>query len=82
MYSNNANSVVNLARLLIRINSENPINTELLVQEFVHEFLSDLGFQLELIEYDTDRNNIVAFFLHTRSCNCNYTFLDAAAMRQ
>ena len=56
MYSKNLSSVINLTRDLIKINSENPYTTELEVQEFLVQFLSDLDFQIEIVEYEKDRN--------------------------
>jgi len=62
MESGKLDSVINLTRRLIKINSENPVTTELQVQECICEYLSNLGFQIELVKYDTDRNNVIAIF--------------------
>jgi len=62
MYSKNLSSVINLTRDLVKINSENPNSTELEVQLYLVQYLSDLGFQIEIIEYAKDRNNIIALY--------------------
>lgn len=54
------NDVIQLTRDLVKINSENPNEHE--IQVFLCKTLASMGFEYELIPYDKDRNNIIAFY--------------------
>jgi acetylornithine deacetylase/succinyl-diaminopimelate desuccinylase family protein len=49
-----------LTQELIRINSENPPGNEREVAKFIKDFLEDLKISTELIEFDSNRFNVVA----------------------
>ncbi len=54
-------SVIALAQKLIRINSE-PQHREFEIEQFLWNYLLNLGFYLEKVPYAEKRNNIVAIF--------------------
>ncbi|MHA1341253.1 MAG: hypothetical protein ACTSRZ_14730 [Promethearchaeota archaeon] len=53
---------IELLRNLIKINSENPNSSELDVQKFLQNFLKNIGFEIYLVPYKKERNNLIALF--------------------
>ena len=52
---------VELTQELVRINSENPPGNEKGVAKYVFDFLADLNFDSELVEFGNNRYNVVAY---------------------
>ena len=53
---------ISITQDLVKINSENPFSTELQVQNYLTNILVEMGFEYDLIEFEKDRNNIIARF--------------------
>jgi len=51
---------IELTQELVRINSENPPGNESQVAKFIKNFLEDLKFSTEIVEFDTNRSNVIA----------------------
>jgi len=51
---------IELTQELIKINSENPPGNETQVAKFIKDFLEDLNFSIELMEFEPNRFNVVA----------------------
>jgi acetylornithine deacetylase/succinyl-diaminopimelate desuccinylase family protein len=51
---------IDLTQELVRINSENPPGNESQVAKFIKDFLEDLGFSTEIVDFDTNRSNVIA----------------------
>jgi len=52
--------VVELAKSLVGINSENPPGNEKAIAFFIKDFLDDLGLETQLIEFGKNRYNLIA----------------------
>lgn len=51
---------VQLTSELVKINSENPINSEKAVTDFISRWLKEAGISFQLQQVEADRNNIIA----------------------
>jgi len=52
---------IELTQELVRINSENPPGNESQVAKFIKDFLEDLKFSTEIVEFDKNRSNVIAY---------------------
>jgi len=51
---------IELTQELVRINSENPPGNESQVAKFIKDFLEDLKLSTEVVDFDTNRSNVIA----------------------
>lgn len=52
---------IELTQELVRINSENPPGNEKQVAYFIHDYLQDLKLEPEIIEFEPNRFNVIAY---------------------